>query len=130
MNLSEHFTAKEFQCQCPCKILNVDQALINKLELLRYFYNDYRKSAKEKPLNITSGCRCPDHNKEVGGKPDSQHITTSKRKCLAADIKCSSDRERFILIGCAYKAGFTGIGVRDDIVHVDLKIGDPRLWTY
>lgn len=41
-----------------------------------------------KPLQINSGYRCPELNKEVGGQPTSQHV-----KGEAADIACGNPVE-------------------------------------
>lgn len=120
--LSEHFSVAEFQCKCGCAICNVDQALINKLELLR--------SQIGKKIIITSGCRCPEWNKKIGGKPNSQHITTPKRACLAADIDAPLDADKYQLVKAAMSLGFSGIGINGSFLHLDLKLGDPRMWSY
>ena len=70
--LSEHFSAKEFECHC-CGQGTVDERLIELLEELRDMANA--------PIHVNSGYRCRKHNAAVGGLPNSQHV-----KGTAADI--------------------------------------------
>lgn len=72
--ISAHFSRKEFACKCGCGFDAVDVGLIQVLEDLREHFN--------RPITITSGCRCEDHNKSIGGSINSQHT-----KGKAADIK-------------------------------------------
>lgn len=62
--LSEHFSLQEFECPC-CKRVIVNKKLVEKLEQLRERINA--------PLKITSGYRCPEHNRVIGGHPFSLH---------------------------------------------------------
>lgn len=71
-SLSEHFAASEFLCHC-CGQGNIDSRLIELLEELR--------AKAGAPIHINCGYRCPKHNAEVGGVPNSQHVEGT-----AADI--------------------------------------------
>jgi len=73
MKISDHFSRGEFECSCGCGFNTVDVELISVLEDLREHFN--------RPIRITSGCRCLEHNASVGGRPNSQHL-----KGRAADI--------------------------------------------
>jgi len=66
------------------------------------------------PFVITSGYRCPSHNRAVGGVANSAHT-----KGLAADIACSDERSRGYIIGALYEASFNRIGIHPDFIHVD-----------
>ncbi|KQC10526.1 MAG: peptidase M15, partial [Candidatus Cloacimonas sp. SDB] len=66
------FSKKEFNCSC-CETSNISANLVLKLDLAR--------ELAETPFIITSGYRCPKHNREVGGVKDSAHV-----KGLAVDI--------------------------------------------
>ena len=70
--LSKHFDASEFVCHC-CGRGSVDKRLIELLEELR--------AKAGSPIHINCGYRCPKHNAEVGGVPNSQHALGT-----AADI--------------------------------------------
>jgi len=76
---------------------------------------------------ITSGYRCEEHNREVGGKGTSSHP-----KGLAADIKCDDLSYRFLLVEALLKAGFTRIGIGKDFIHVDLDTDKTQnlIWVY
>lgn len=65
-NDTPHFGPHEFACECGCG-LDVVPALKAFAENLR--------SAFGWPLTISSGARCPVVNREVGGVPDSCHLS-------------------------------------------------------
>ena len=124
--LSQHFNSKEFECPCS-KCDNDDQVisenLIKKLELVR---NDYGK-----PINVSSGYRCPAHNVEVGGAVDSAHV-----KGLAADLIPSLitlDDLDSLYESCYSIFDNIGDGRRLKFIHVDDRPPKPsgkRHWIY
>lgn len=116
----DYFTEDEFKCKC-CGLCNVNVNFLCKLEEARRIAGI--------PFYITSGCRCKEHNKEIGGKENSKHICTEYMQSTAADIKAKTDRRRFIIIQALVEAGFTHIGIGKDFIHVD---NDRRLaiWIY
>lgn len=63
--VSPHFRRRELACRC-CGTCLVDPWLLITLELLR--------ARIARPLTISSGFRCPDHNRAIGGSPQSQHL--------------------------------------------------------
>jgi uncharacterized protein YcbK (DUF882 family) len=75
------------------------------------------------PEEINSAYRCPEHNKEVGGLPDSQHV-----QGCAADVDANS-RGVDALADLAEKAGADGIGkyYDDCFVHIDTR-GEWARW--
>ena len=72
-DLSSHFSSSEFACRCGCGFRSVSPDLISRLELLRSHFG--------RPVKINSGCRCENHNRNIGGSSSSQHILGT-----AADI--------------------------------------------
>jgi len=118
--LTNDFTMKEFQCKCGCGIVLVEFELANKLQELRDFVGE--------PININSGCRCPTHNKNVGGKKTSEHITTDSRALKGADIRC---RNRFKLAQGAFNI-FKRVGVAKTWLHVGIDKSKPypSYWIY
>ena len=124
-DLSTHFSSDEFRCKCGCGICRVSPVLLEKLERLR---NTYRN-----PIEINSGCRCPDHNKRVGGKPNSSHITTNAKPCEAADIRIVDGKQMHDLLGIImfYKL-FYRFGVGTNLLHVDVSSDSPTpaIWGY
>ncbi len=74
-------------------------------------------------LPIISGYRSPGHNETVGGASGSQHM---HGKALDIDLASMPQEERVRLIETASALGFTGIGVYDNSLHIDL--GSRRAW--
>lgn len=72
-DLTEHFSRSELECRCGCGLFNAKGRLLSTLEAIR--------RAVGKSVHIESGCRCAEKNADVGGKPDSGHLTGE-----AADI--------------------------------------------
>ena len=66
-----------------------------------------------KSVVINSGYRTHEHNKSVGGKPDSSHL-----KGLAVDIACKNSTDRFKLEGILREVGFKRIGMGSTFIHV------------
>lgn len=106
--LSEHFTEEELACRC-CGMAMVHPELVRKLEALRHMAGG--------PVVVTSGYRCKEHNKAVGGVERSYHIFG-----MAADIWAYSMSPQQ-LAEMAEKVGFDGIGIYTGMgfVHVDVR---------
>ncbi len=122
MRLSKHFDLSEFKCKCGCKMPdwvfeNIKNKLIPNLE-------EARKKSKV-PFIITSGYRCEEYNKLVGGVPDSAHT-----KGLACDILASASGQRFEVLSSLIKSGFSRLGVYKTFIHcdVDYKKPYPVIW--
>lgn len=65
-DLSHHFNRREFACRCGCGQDTVDYKLVEVLEKVRKWAGA--------PVTITSGNRCPEYNKKIGGSPTSKHM--------------------------------------------------------
>lgn len=110
--LSAHFSESEFACkhcgQLPA--YGISTVLLNGLERLR--------TRVGRPINITSGYRCPTHNVAVGGVSNSQHVAGT-----AADIYVEGVSTRELARIC--KQIFDGVGtyVDEGFVHVDMRAG-------
>ncbi len=64
---------KDIACQCGCGFAAMDYLLIDIIGDLETELSDGIKIPEIRTV-ITSGCRCPAHNKSEGGAPDSFHI--------------------------------------------------------
>lgn len=109
-DLTPHFSRQELACPC-CGRLQLEERLLIALEKLRSLANG--------PVLVHDGYRCPKHNREVGGVPDSEHT----RGC-AADIslaKISLQRMYELALEVPeFRDG--GIGVYDGgFLHVDVR---------
>lgn len=117
--LSPHFNVQEFRCKCgrPHNIMIADK-LVDKLEKLYSALNCSK-------IIVTSGYRCTNHDKNVGGSGSGQHT-----KGNAADICCYGQDGQPIsskIVCCtAQDVGFGGIANIDtsyQYTHVDVRTG-------
>jgi uncharacterized protein YcbK (DUF882 family) len=78
------------------------------------------------PLTINSGYRCEEHNKAIGGEPNSAHT-----RGLAADILLPASPLRYKFLKEALVV-FKRIGLSAEFVHVDVDRSLPQgvLWLY
>lgn len=116
--MSKYFSVKELQCHCPRKENGIDPNFVKRLDELREKFG--------RPLLLNRAYSCPEHNAAVGGAPKSQHMTG-----CAADINVSKMNavDKYTLLKLVINLGFT-VGVRDDILHVDTRVGLPIYFTY
>ena len=75
---------------------------------------DEARSVAGIPFVITSGLRTEAWNHRVGGAPNSSHM-----KGCAADIACTTSRDRFLIVTALLEVGFDRIGIYDTYIHVD-----------
>lgn len=112
----KHFKKEEFACKCGCGLNRIDLRLVQVLEQIRTHFGD-------KPIIVTSGCRCSKHNKNVGGVQGSRHVLgkasdiyvqgVSAKDLLAYTTKLMNEGK----IRYTYTNGSNMNGV----VHVDIE---------
>jgi broad specificity phosphatase PhoE len=94
---------------------HVDAALLARMKALQGAFGT--------TLPIISGYRDPVRNAAAGGAKGSQHLHGG---ALDIDLSGVDQSERIRLIQMASSQGFTGIGVYDNSLHLDL--GGRRAW--
>lgn len=117
--LSTHFNAREFRCQCgQSHETLIASELVDKLETLYTALNCSK-------IIVTSGYRCPEHDKAVGGTSSGQHT-----KGTAADVCCYGQDGQPIsskTVCCkAQDLGFGGIAnitSSYQYTHLDVRTG-------
>jgi len=115
--IETHFTNEELDCKCGCGLSVRDDFLIL-LEALRAMVG--------LPLPISSGARCDEYNKKIGGVENSRHIFG-----VAVDITCTTSEFRSLIIRSAIALGMYGFGIAEGFVHIDIRHKDrSRLWLY
>lgn len=93
------------------RLPNYLRVALEKLDKLRELWG--------KPIVLNSAHRCAQHNRKVGGAIHSQHLK------IAFDVRMPKE-EQAQFIELAHKVGFSGIGVYETFVHLDL--GKKRTW--
>lgn len=101
----KYFTKDEFQQDGMTVYGKMDSVFLEQLDLLRENYG--------KPIFIRSSWRSPAKNQEVGGAPNSYHLSGR-----AVDIACSNGYDRLSLVREAIKLGLS-VGVSNRFIHVD-----------
>ena len=117
--LSPHFNAREFRCQCgQSHETLIASELVDNLETLYTALNCSK-------IIVTSGYRCPEHDKAVGGTSSGQHT-----KGTAADVCCYGQDGQPIsskTVCCkAQDLGFGGIAnitSSYQYTHLDVRTG-------
>lgn len=123
------FREDELECDC-CGQLVMDMALAVYLPVLRYEWN--------RPLNLSSACRCTAHNKKEGGHPRSMHLIKNPKwdtsGCAGVDIKWrmwSAQMKKDFARFC-WKRGWS-VGLHDGFIHIDRRINaglKQAVYTY
>ena len=120
--LSPHFNAREFRCQCgKTHEILIASKLVDKLEALYTALNCSK-------IIVTSGYRCPEHDKAVGGTSSCQHT-----KGTAADVCCYRQDGQPIsskTVCCkAQDLGFTGIAnITSSYQYTHLDVRTSGKW--
>ena len=116
---SKYFSFFLLACHC-CGELPENGIANELLEVL-----DAMREQIGAPLLLSCAYRCPAHNKEVGGVPNSQHV-----QGCAADVLLPEGKSVDELATIAENCGADGIGSYYDsgFVHVDTR-GYTARWT-
>lgn len=113
-SLSKNFKVSEFACHgngC-CSTVLIDEQLVTYVQKIRDHFG--------KSITITSGYRCPTHNRNVGGASGSRHA-----KGQAADIVVTGVKPAEVA-KYAESIGILGIGLYETskdghFVHIDTR---------
>ena len=121
--LTENFSMDEFECKCGCIMPEFVKKNVQELaENLQVIRDAYGK------IDLTNSYRCKDHNADVGGSVNSQHL-----KGKAADIKSkqfSPSEIATITDDLMKNESFTlgGVGIYNTFTHVDIR-GTRARWS-
>lgn len=112
----KYFDISEFDCKHTGKN-KMDPLFLSRLDSLRDICNF--------PFVITSGYRDLSHPVETVKSKGGTHT-----QGIAADIAVNFGSQRYTIVREAMKLGFTGIGIADSFIHVDLRKTTPVVWAY
>lgn len=113
-DISTHFDRSEFACKCGCGFDTVDTALIEMLEAVRQHF--------DKPVTVTSGCRCPANNTKVGGSTASKHLYG---RAADINVKGVDTKSVFRFLDASYPES-AGVGLYSSWVHIDSRAKKAR----
>lgn len=106
----EFFEFSEFACPCTaCRPLQRNEMLHKTIGHLHA-----ARETSQVRWDISSGWRCEDHNRQVGGSENSAHLTGH-----AADILTPNSYYRYRILSALVQHGFRRIGVYNDFIHAD-----------
>ena len=127
MKIGNYFEDYEFACKCNRhnvvdgkNVLDhvIDKRLVDVLDKIR--------ERVGRPVYIESGYRCEDHNREVGGVTNSQHVLGTAADITVDDISIDE------LADIAKECGADGIGRYYGLqfVHIDVRGYDAEWEQY
>jgi uncharacterized protein YcbK (DUF882 family) len=123
MRLTENFKLSEFQskdgAEMPQQVFENIVKLANQLQILRNHIG--------KPIIVNSGYRSPEHNANIGGVPDSEHLLG---RASDIEVKELSPRMLYGIIEELISNGDMlqgGLGLYDSFVHYDFR-GKRARW--
>ena len=113
-----NFKAEEFVCP-HCGDVVIDPVLIALLQEFR--------DRIGRPVIITSAYRCEEHNRAIGGVPNSAHT-----RGYAVDVAIPDSSFRHALVEFLIRNEVTRFGIAEDFVHFDLDPDKPQevVWVY
>jgi uncharacterized protein YcbK (DUF882 family) len=111
--LTKHFNDSEFRNS---SLRPMDEELIIKLECLRL--------STGLVIKINSGVRTEEENRQAGGTSNSQHLLG---KAVDISTRGYTSEEKYRMLIEAARIGFTGIGIYDTFIHLDVR-DRPAFW--
>lgn len=112
--ISKHFYRSEHTCKCGCSFDTVDKVLNDILEDVREHFN--------KPVLISSGCRCTYYNRKIKGKLNSQHLQGKAADIVVVGIR-TKEVQKYLLN--KYPDQY-GIGCYQYFAHIDSRTQKAR----
>lgn len=107
-DISTHFSKSEIECKCGCGYIIVHSELLQRLELVR--------GRTGFPMVIGSWCRCVKHNKDIGSKSTSSHISGE-----AVDIGYDTQEDLLTYLFWLRHFGFLRLILYHSHIHVDVS---------
>lgn len=110
----KNFVRPEFACNCGCGFDTVDAETL-------FIVQDVRDKFG-RPVRVTSGCRCPEWNRRVGGAKNSKHLLG-----MAIDFIVPGVSPKVVAdyIRKKYPKASVKEYMKKGFVHVDCRSGKP-----
>jgi len=110
-DLTDNFNRSEFACKCDCGFDEIALDTVYICQSIRHHF--------DRPVTITSACRCPEHNASVGGAENSQHVAGTAADVVVKDVHPHDVYE--YLDTHAVDLGIGGLGKYNSFTHVDTR---------
>lgn len=113
--MNNYFNEDELECHC-CHTLKISPILLQRLNKLRELWG--------KPINVSAAYRCPKHNAEVCGSPNSQHLIGNAADIYVGDVNKRDTKEYHKFYGFILGTRlFDGVGYYEEqeFVHIDVR---------
>ena len=119
VQLSKSFNSLELECKCKnpdCVEQRISKKLVENAQKVR---DEYGKS-----ITVTSGYRCPKHNKAIGSIETSQHPKGEALDITGSDLDAlyGACENHFQAVGDARH--------NKKFIHVDTRSDRKRRWNY
>ena len=115
-DLSANLSRHEFACKCGCGFDTVD---IETVDVIQGVCDHFICS-----VFITSGCRCAEHNKKVGGHPRSMHMLARAGDCKFQGV---SPDLVWVYLNGKFPDQY-GLGLYNSFIHIDTQSTGPKRW--
>ena len=112
--LSTYFTRAEMACKCGCGFDTMDYETLKLADECRWFVGH--------PITPSSAARCANHNANIGGAKDSQHVLSR-----AIDLPVNDPKALYNYLCEKYPDRY-GFGLYKTFVHIDTRTNGPARW--
>lgn len=123
MKLTNNFSLEEFECKCGCEMPKfVKPNILELAENLQVLRDEIGR------IDLTNAYRCKEHNADVGGSTNSQHLLGKAADIKSKKLKPSEIAEIIdgLMKSEKFKAG--GVGRYNTFTHVDIR-GSIARWS-
>lgn len=121
--LTDNFSMDEFECKCGCVMPEFVKKNVKELaENLQVIRDIHGK------IDLTNSYRCKEHNADVGGSVNSQHLKGKAADIISSDI---NPEDMATIVDDLMKSEnfeLGGIGIYNTFTHVDIR-GVRARWS-